>query len=253
MIKCIIVEDDPIYSKQLCDLLESSDSKMQVVSICRNVKDALIGIDQHKPELIFLDIELQGNETGFDLLKQIDEIHFSVIFTTSHVDENINRIRICGIGFIIKPYIYSELKDVIEKYIKNRHKSIEKVSTIKGNLHTDDPNDRYIFIENRSESVKVEINNIIFCQSDDPYTSFYLKTPMEGKDILISSRSIKEFEQYFAETNITRIHNRYLANIKYIKKYMKGDGGTITLDNGKELPVSKTYKSSFLERFGIPI
>lgn len=251
MIKCIIVEDDPIYSKQLHDLLESSERKIEVLSICRNIQDAIHCIKLNNPELIFLDIELQENETGSDLLKQIDEVNFKVIFTTTHVDENINTIRICGIGFIIKPFVYSELKDVIEKYISNRNKSIFKDATIKGNLHTDDPNDRYIFIENRAESLKVEINNIMYCQSDDPYTSFYLQNPIEGKNILISSRSIKEFERYFEHTPMVRIHNRYLVNIKYIKKYIHGEGGIVKLNNNNELPVSKSYKLIFRKKFGI--
>lgn len=253
MIKSIIVEDDPIYSKQLHDLIISIDKGIKVLSICRNIAQAAKCIKEHRPELIFLDIELEGNETGFDLLKQVDNIDFSVIFTTSHVDDNISRIRICGIGFIIKPYMISELSDVIEKYLKNRKSGIEKASTIKGNLHTDDPNERFIFIENRTESYKVEISNIMYGKSDDPNTFFYFNTQVENKEYLVSSHSIREFERFFADTNIVRIHNRYLVNSKYIKKYNRGEGGTIVLKNDVELPVSKTFKESSLKKLGLEI
>ena len=251
MIKSIIVEDDPIYSKQLYDLIKSADKDINVVSICRNVSDAVQCVKENKPELIFLDIELQGQETGFDLLKQIDYIDYSVIFTTSHVDDNISGIRINGIGFIVKPYMLGELIDLIEKYLKNKKKEIEKVKVIKGNLQASDPNNWYIFIEYGSESFKLMLNNIMYCKSEDPNTYFYINNPIETRESLISSHSIREFEKFFENTNIIRTHNRYLVNTRYIKKYIKGNGGTVILNNNIELPVSKTYKNSFLTSFGI--
>jgi two-component system LytT family response regulator len=253
MIKSIIVEDDPIYSRHLTDLLQNVKSEIKVLAICRNVTDAVNAISKYNPELIFLDIELESGETGFDLLKQVETIDFNVIFTTSHIDEHINEIRMCGIGFIVKPYILPELEELISKYINSKQDNFQfgQINTLKGNLQADSTDDKFIWIANGSKLTKVEISNIIYCKSDDPVTNFFLMYPIDGEKKLVSSDSIKEFEKYFKNTSIIRIHNRFLVNTKYIKSYIRGEGGFIILTNNESLDVSKTYKNEFLKRMGI--
>jgi two-component system, LytTR family, response regulator len=253
MIKSIIVEDDPIYSRHLADMLNKYKNQIEILSVCRNVAEAINAISNFNPELIFLDIELEGGETGFDLLKQLNKIDFNVIFTTSHIDDHINEIRMCGIGFIVKPYIQSELDELIDKYIdsKQHMREFGQINTLKGNLHAESTDDKFIWIANGSKLTKVEINNIIYCKSDDPVTNIILNFPIDGEKKLVSSDSIKEFENYFKNTSIIRIHNRFLVNTKYIKTYTRGDGGFVILNNNESIDVSKTYKPDFLKRMGI--
>lgn len=253
MVRSIIIEDDPIYSKQLSDLIDRLDDQFEIVAVCRNVKESIEAVRSLNPELIFLDIELENGETGFDILKQIDTIDFNVIFTTSHVDENINEIRICGIGFIVKPYMFSELTEIIEKYNRTRknNSELEKIKTLKGNLLSKNTDENFIWIANGSKLNKVELSNIIYCKSDDPVTYVYLQRPVDGDKVLISSDSIREFESYLKNTNIVRIHNRYLVNILHIKSYIRGEGGYVILHNEESLSISKSFKNDFLTRLGI--
>jgi len=253
MVKCIIVEDDPIYSKQLCDLLSNFNNQIEICSICRNVTEALNAVFEFDPELIFLDIELEGEETGFDLLKRIDKINFNVIFTTSHINDYINEIRICGIGFIAKPYILGELSDIVNKFLSRNKPNvgIEQLNALKDNLQTKNTDDKIIWIAKGSSYMKVDINNIIYCESDDPVTYFFLANPIDGVNKLTSTVSIKEYEVSFNNSSIIRIHNSYLVNIKYIKKYIRGDGGSVLLNNNETLNVSKSRKEYLLKRLGI--
>lgn len=255
MIKSIIVEDDPLYSRNLKKLVNNFKKELKVVSICKNVTEAVIAIKKYKPNLIFLDIELEQGETGFDLLEKIDNIDFDIIFTTAHIDKHIKEIRDFGIGFIVKPYIHNEFSDVLNKYLRKRNNQsgIELINKLKNRLMPVQTDDAFIMIPEQQTYIKISINDILYCMSDDPITNFFLIRKIDGKQKLVSSKSIKDYEKDFEETNIIRIHNRYLVNIKYIKSYIKGDGGYVELITGKSLNVSRTYKNTLLKRLGLTI
>ena len=85
----------------------------------------------------------------------------------------------------------------------------------------------------------------MYCESNGNYTSFFLN---DGKNILVS-RQLGEYEKLLPDSDFTRIHDKYIINLSYIKEYIKGSGGDVILENGKELPVASRRKDDFLSRF----
>ena len=132
MIKSIIVEDDPNYSKSLIELLNSVDEPIEVLATCSNIREAQIAIDKYRPELLFLDIELEGEETGFDLLRRFEKLDFAVIFTTQYNNTSnaINAIRLCALDFLPKPILQKELCDSLKRFIENKKTGISTIITM---------------------------------------------------------------------------------------------------------------------------
>lgn len=253
MIKSVIVEDDPNHSERLVNLLKRIDQPIEVLSICASVDEAMLAIDKHHPELIFLDIELQGGETGFDLLRKIENLDFDVIFTTFHLntDNTIAAIRACALDFLPKPVIITELERAVKRFVENKKIGVEQVKTLKANLELKNLNDGSIWIADSGYYLRIEVKNIVYCESDNEATYFYLQTEIEKKKEYLSPKSIGEWERDLNHSDILRIHNEYLVNLKYIVSYIKGEGGSIKMKNGKTLPVSRKKKETLLRRLGI--
>jgi two-component system, LytTR family, response regulator len=252
MIRSVVVEDDPKYSDRLVQLLKKIGDQVEVLAVCRSVSDAQKAITELHPELVFLDIEL-GNETGFDLLKKTSKISFDVIFTTSHIDNNIRAIRACAISYLPKPIIPDELADAIKKYREKNGKMTgsEQVSALKTNLQAERSEDKIIWINKDSDYFPVEVKNIIYCVSNNQYTSFFIKTDQKELTNWVSTKGIGEWENDLEQFRFCRIHNRYLVNLKHVVKYTKGDGGSVTLSTGDSLDVSKERKQKFLTLSGM--
>ena len=102
-----------------------------------------------------------------------------------------------------------------------------------------------LFRSTTSGLVFVKLADILYCESSGNYTNFYL---CNEKKIMVS-RQLGEYEKLLPEINFTRIHDKYIINLSFIKEYIKGSGGDVVLENGKELPVASRRKEEFLARF----
>jgi len=259
MIRTIIIDDEAKSRKLLQNLLNSYCENVEVVGEADSVQTGLAIIKQQSPDLIFLDIILQ-NEDGFDLLKQIDTIDFEIIFTTAHNEYAIKAIRVSALDYLLKPLNIDELIQAVEK-VKEKMDS-ESADKINEPLVN--------FIENQKSLNKsvhkiglptltgldfIQMEDIIFCRAEGNYTHITLK----NKDIVVT-RTLKEFEELLSEYNFLRIHRSYLINLDHILKYnrthqlpdVEGDGGSVTLSNNLEVPVSREKRKILLDLFSKP-
>jgi two-component system LytT family response regulator len=223
---------------------------IEVVAVCTNIENAIEAINTFNPVLIFLDIDLEGNErAGFDLLKKIKRITFDIIFTTAYIDKNIMEIRACGIHYMVKPYMLEELQDAINKFQNKNHPEIgiEQAYTLKTNLGTDRVDDKAIWIPLKSDSFQIKVKNIIYCKGLNQYTKFFVFTSGDQKKNFLSTKGMGEWEKDLEQFKICRIHKSYLVNVKYIEKYTRGEGGYVTLTTDDILDVSKTGKQKLLQ------
>lgn len=274
MIRSIIVEDDLKHSDRLHKLLAQANNFIEIKQVCYNVEDAIEAINKYNPELIFLDINMNGNNKGgFELLQKIKDITFHVIFTTAHIDENISEIRRCGLHYIIKPYILSEVKAAMEKYEEkqNRSEAIQ-IKTLRSNLIVEKIEDKVIYIDHEGNLYPIHIREIIYCFSKDTLMTFVIKTANEElnlskirrhnltakgdkhKDYLEWEKYItmKALETDFADLNFCRIHNRFLVNMLHVRRFIPGisGNGKVVLSNGESLEVSAAGKKEFLRKTG---
>jgi two-component system LytT family response regulator len=242
--KAIIADDENGALNSLKNMIQNYCPQLEIIATANTVDNAFIEIEKHKPNLLFLDIEM-GKKTAFDLLEQFSTMPFDIIFTTAYNHYAIKAIRFSALDYLLKPIDPEELKNAVERFISKKHDEEllnSKFKTLLGNLKQENKNKR-IAISDTDGLVFIDISDIIRCHSDGSYTTIFLT---DGKKMVVS-KPIGEYEDLFNEENFFRIHRSHLININHIKKYMKGDGGYVLMSDGAEVEVSRRKKNEFME------
>lgn len=243
MIRSIIVDDEQKSRESLKILLEDFCENVTVSALCQNVAEGIQAIKQHQPDVVFLDIQMQ-RETGFDLLNQIDSIDFEVIFTTAHSEYAIKAFKFSAIDYLLKPIDVDDLQKALRKVEHKQNQNISgRLEHLIQNLRTNAPENYKLALPTSDGLVFIQLNSILYCEASSNYTIIYTNT-----NKYIVSRTLKQYEDLLGEHNFFRIHNSYLINLNVVKKYIRGDGGYVVLDNDVSLDVSKRKKDAFLSR-----
>jgi two-component system, LytTR family, response regulator len=239
MIKTIIIEDNYKSSELLESHIANLFNDLKVVGCAENIDDALKLIYNEKPDLIFLDINL-NTECGFDILNKTNTDEFEIIITTSYSDYAIQAIKNSAIDFILKPYEIEELKSAVNKAKKKialKRSVLNVTNTINDKLI-----DR-IFISTINELIFIKIDEIIFVEGDSSYSEFNM---IDGSKV-VSSKRLAIYEELLKNHLFVRVHKSYLVNLKYIKKYQRGRGGYLSMTNGKSIKVSENKKEELMK------
>ena len=193
---------------------------------------------KNNPDLVFLDIHMH-KKTVFEVLSQIDNPRFDIIFVTAYDEYALRAIKFNALDYLLKPIDISELQKSIQKVkdkiIKNNEN--QRLNNLITNLNLEDP-DKKIALPQENEVVFVPIKEIIRCQAESNYTRFYL---ISGKSLIIS-RTLKEFDQALSGYNFVRVHQSHLVNTKLITSYVKHDGGYLKMQDGTSVPVARSRK-----------
>jgi two-component system, LytTR family, response regulator len=246
MLKCIIVDDELKSRESIKILVEEFCDNTMVCASCQNVAEAITAIQSCKPDVVFLDIQMQ-RETGFDLLQQIAQVDFEVIFTTAFSEYAIKAFKFSAIDYLLKPVDINELRLALQKVEKKRSGSISpRIEQLLGNLKTNNTQEQKLALPTGDGLVFVKLADILYCEASSNYTFIHTS---DGKKHVVS-RTLKEYEDLLVEIDFFRIHNSYLVNINVIKKYVRGDGGYVVLTNDVSLDVSKRKKEAFLAKIG---
>jgi len=245
-IATIIIDDEPKNIRLLQQMLAVHCPQVEIMAIESDAKKGLLLIGEKQPQLVFLDVEMP-HLNGFDLLKKLEPVSFEVIFVTAYSHYAIEAFDHHATGYITKPINTGKLVAAVHTAAKRiEEKNINKnlFSLLEQNTRQAAPDK--IPLSTSNGLVFVKITEIMYCESSGNYTHFYMH---DDKKIVVS-RQLGEYEKLLPENNFTRIHDKYIINLAYIKEYIKGSGGEVVLENGKELPVASRRKEDFLARFG---
>ena len=245
MYKAVIVDDENRSVETLKSIIEQfCSSELEVAGSANSVQEAYPLILATSPDIVFLDVEMPHG-SGFDLLEKFAKPTFEVIFTTGFDHYALTAIKFSALAYLLKPINIEEVQEAISKAKKriegkNTQQSFEHL--IKNLRHPRDKTNKIpISVVNGLQFVPV--NSIVYCEADDDYTYIHLT---ENQKLTVS-KNIKEYEDILVNYDFFRIHHSYLVNRDFIKRYIKGEGGTILTEQGNELPVSRRRKSEFLE------
>ncbi|MGC3943153.1 MAG: LytTR family DNA-binding domain-containing protein [Chryseolinea sp.] len=246
MIRCILVDDEAKNLENLKILLQDFCQNVEVLALCQTVDEALVAIRSQKPDVVFLDIQMQ-RETGFDLLARVENVDFDVVFITAYSEYAIKAFKFSAIDYLLKPIDIEELKRALAKVEKKSNNDMAgRLEQLFQNLKPKNGNAHKIAIPIADGLVFVNIETILYCEASSNYTQIFLN---DGKKYVVS-RTLKEYEELLSEHDFFRIHNSFVINLNAIKKYVRGDGGYVVMNNDATLDVSKRRKEAFLERFG---
>jgi two-component system LytT family response regulator len=244
-INCIIIDDEEKNIRLLQNMLEMHCRQVKVAGTSNCAKDGRLMIEELQPHLIFLDVEMP-HLNGFDLLQQLEPLSFEVIFVTAYSHYAVEAFEHHATGYITKPIHTEKLVSAVHTAIKRiEEKAINKnlFSLLEQNTRHATPDK--IPLSTTNGLLFVKIADVMYCESSGNYTHFFL---CDEKKIVVS-RQLGEYEKLLPENNFTRIHDKYIINLNYIKEYKKGSGGEVVLENGKEIPVATRRKEDFLARF----
>ncbi len=245
-LKAIIVEDEEASRETLNNYLTKYCPNVELLEMAESVQTGLAAIDKHKPDVVFLDIEMPyGN--AFDLLESLDDIAFEIIFVTAYRDYAIKALNLSAAYYILKPIDIDELVSAVEK-ISARKKEGEDVFHTKilmDNIKSNAIQHKKIVLPQMDGFEVVNVNDIIRAEANDNYTNFYL---VGGKKFLVS-KTLKHFNELLSEFDFIRIHKSHLVNLQYITKYIKGKGGQVRMSDESIVDVSATRKKELLEKF----
>ncbi|ASU36630.1 LytR/AlgR family response regulator transcription factor [Mucilaginibacter xinganensis] len=242
--KALIVDDEASNRENLLHLLQTYAPDIVVCAAAGNVDESIKAITTHSPQLVFLDIQLH-QQSGFDLLKQLSEINFEIIFVTAYDQYGIQAVKFAALDYLLKPIDIDELRWAIEKARKAIHQKQknERLGYLLEYLKDDNKSKPRIALPLFSETRYVNINDIIRCEADNSYTRFLLNS---GEQILVS-KTLKEYAALLLNYGFLRSHQSHLVNTAFIKSWLREDGGSLLLTDGVKVPVSKLNREKVKE------
>lgn len=244
-----IVDDEKHCIESLQFLLQFHFTDiLEVVYTSQDPVDALSQLVDAKPDLLFLDVEMPSLN-GFELLENLPDRDFDVIFTTAYSQYAVQAFKTQAINYLLKPIDKDELTDALAHW---REKQAQKeqllVENLLAHLRKEGVLKSRIALRVSDGIEFVDIKNIMYCKSQSNYTTFYLA---DGQRILIS-RTMGEIEKQLASHQFIRAHRSYLINPNYMKKYYHSEGGYILMENDETIPVSNQNKKLIREFFDGP-
>ena len=240
-ISAVIIDDEKKSILTLSKLLEKYCPQVMVSGTAMNVTEGVKKIDEVKPELVFLDITMPDGD-GFDVLQLVEHRSFEVIFITASDQYAIEAFEFSALHYLLKPINYKELISAVERFEKLRKGGMlhEQVNVLRQSLTN---NHEKIILPSFEGLNMIDLDQIIRCEADDNYTHFFLL----NKKRLIVSKTLNSFDKILSDIHFFRIHNKHLINTRYIKKYVRGKGGYVIMEDGSNVDVSASRKKDFLQ------
>lgn len=242
-LKAILIDDELPSLQNLQQKLLEFCPDIMVIATAQKPEEAIRLIEQNQPDVIFLDIEMP-RMNGFKMLEEIKEKDFDIIFITAYNHYAIDAIRISAFDYLVKPVAVKDLQNSVNRLINSHRKLVpEKLDVLRQNLsNSRSQNDKITIVTNEGVDF-YEICQIIRIESSSNYSKIHFK---DGK-ILLVTKLLKDFEEILAPYRFYRIHNSHLINLSYIKKYLRGDGGQVILQNDEVVDVARRKKEEFLK------
>lgn len=244
-IKAIVVDDEEMVRLVLTDALKSIPS-IEIVGEAASVPEAIKCIQKHKPELVFLDIEMP-QYSGLQLLDffDIDQIQFEIIFVTAYDQYAIEAFKLSAFDYLLKPIDESMLQATIERYEKrrNNHLLAERATHFNAVYQKEQLPER-IAVSSLEGITFIQLSDIVLLEASGTYTTIY-KT---NNTKIVASKPLGEFETMLSkDANYFRPHRSFLINLTHIEKLETTEGDIIYMTNQVQVPLSRYKKKEFLE------
>jgi len=245
MIKAIIIDDEQHAIESLKYELSQNCPEVTMIGESTDAKNAIQLVNELKPNLLFLDIEMPWM-SGFELLQKIDEISFEVIFVTAYDRYAIKAFKFSAIDYLLKPVNGKELKKAVSKVVSKKSDFNQNhLQALIQNLTQKEETLEKIVLPTVDGLEFVQVDQILRCESDSNYCRIILAN---GRSIYLA-KTLKEIESLLVDHAFHRVHNSHLIAEQYILKYSNAEGGHIEMNNGDLIPISRSKKNEFLNLF----
>ena len=240
-ITAVLVDDMPNALEMLANDIIKNHREITIIGTANSVVSAAKLLQKKQPDILFLDIML-GDGTGFDLLEIFPNLTSKIIFVTASDAYAIKAFKFAAIDYILKPYTEEDLANALEKVQHKIQPDDHQLSILQQTVMQPSSQPKKISLHTAEKIIVVNIEDIIRCKSDNNYTTFYF---VNGSKILVS-KTLKYYADLLKEVDFIRVHQSHLINIKYIKEFIKSDGGYLLLKDSSNVPVSVRKRNEVL-------
>lgn len=243
MIRTVIINADINTNPLLLEIIKEYAPSIDLVGLARNIDQGIRQIEEHKPDLIILDLDFEGL-SPFEMLDTIKNPTFKIIFTTVEEKYALKAFKYGAIDYIIKPFAPQDILNSIDR-VKRTQFNEAIYNRLDYLIRQNHIGQNYKITIPTSDGLNVlAISDILRVEADRSYCFIYLT---DGDRILVS-KPLKDIESLLPSSIFFRVHAAYLINIDYVKKYSKEDGGNIILNDGSRIPIARRRKKEFFER-----
>jgi len=244
MINAVIVDDERAGVENLRALLTKYCPAVNIVGDASGAAQAKILVDEIKPHLVFLDIEMPfGN--AFDFLSIYQHIPFEVIFVTAFEKYAMKAIRLSACDYILKPIDISELIAAVEKARQriSAKGQNEHIQALIANMKSM-AKDKVIAIPTIQGMLFIKTQDIIRFEADGGYTWIHFT----NRDKLLVTKTLGDYDEILSDNDFMRVHHAHLVNFQHIAEFIKGNSPTLVMSDNSSVNVSKRKKDILLER-----
>jgi two-component system LytT family response regulator len=235
--RAVIIDDEEDSRSNTRNMIQNYCEEIEIVGEADNGPDGKKKIQELKPHVVFLDINMPGMN-GFQMLEGIYNRDFCVIFLTAYSEHGITAVKAGATDYLLKPLMLSELQGAVHKVVQHYEAKGLTPGTSKA-----DENKNIVLINHSKGFTLVDFKDIVWLEANDNYTNLYLN----GQKKIIASKTLKEFESILPVSEFFRIHRSALINIQYVKEYSNNEGGEVILSDGTHVQVSKARNQEFAE------
>ena len=241
-LKAIIVDDEKSSLQNLRQKLTEFCPDIHVIASSEKPEEAILLIRQYKPDVIFLDIEMP-RMSGIRMLDELTDYTGEIIFTTAYNHYAVDAIRISAFDYLVKPVSITELQNAVARLVKYKQSETkERLDILRQSLSENKSQDDKIAVPTGEGLEFIQIKNIVHIESSSNYSKIFLAG---GKNMLVT-KLLKDFEDILLPYRFYRVHNSHLINLSYIKKYIRGDGGQVVMQDDTYIDVARRKKEEFL-------
>ncbi|WP_336517304.1 LytTR family DNA-binding domain-containing protein [Pollutibacter soli] len=246
MIRCVLIDDERNALEMMEWLLKTYCPEVQIVAMCSNGEEGIVAIKTHKPDVIFLDIEMP-HMNGFDMLERFDQLDFDVVFCTAYDQFALKAFRYSALNYLLKPVDPEDLKSTVARIEMKKNKpSKEQMDLLLQTLKQPQRGTpKRIALTTNDGLLFIPTEDIMYAEAESNYTIVMLSA---GRKVIVS-KSLKDIDEALSGPDFFRIHHSYLVNINQIKKYVRGDGGYVVMNNDATVSISRSKRQEFMEMF----
>ncbi|MEO5892229.1 MAG: LytTR family DNA-binding domain-containing protein [Ferruginibacter sp.] len=242
-IKALIIDDETTAVKTLSLMIKHYIPEITLLKTTTDVYEGLLLLKNSEPQLLFLDIHMPVM-SGFELLKQLPQVNFSIIFTTAHDEYAIDAIRFSALDYLLKPIDADELRNAFNRFTERQHGHAGHRSLYNNfmdNLNVTDKKDFKLALPTLKGTFFYKPEDIIRLEGEGNYTKFFFV----NKPPVLTTYTMKNYEDILMNYGFIRIHKSHLVNKIHVINYRTD--GTLNMSDSSKVEISRRRKEDVME------
>ncbi len=243
-ITAILIDDEPLARQIIREFLQAFP-QIEILAECENGKQAVAAINHHKPDLIFLDVQMPVL-TGFEVLERLEHIP-ALIFSTAYDEFAIRAFEVNAVDYLLKPYDRQRFVTAVQRALERRtgaSAELERLLRLLQHAQKPEAVPERLLVRQGERIIPVELKDIEWLEAADDYTIIHA-----GNNKPLSTLGLGELEKRLPPSHFKRVHRSAIINLKRIKHLEKdGEGGMLaTLTSNERVKISRRYAAAFRE------